>query len=67
MAESSRLLSPNKKKVKRSKLAGVAPYETTFQFEWKKKFLSSQTHQMMLAWTYNLNYKSMMLGSERHN
>ena len=44
MAESSRPLSPNKKKLKRSKLAGTA----TFKSEWKKNFLSSQAPQMML-------------------
>ena len=38
MAESSRSLSPNKKKVKRSKLAGVLTIKTTFKSEWKKEF-----------------------------
>ena len=37
MAESSRsLLSPIKKKVKRSKLAGMVTTKTTFKSEWKK-------------------------------
>ena len=36
MAESSRsLLSPIKKKVKRSKLAGMVTTKTTFKSEWK--------------------------------
>ena len=38
MAESSRSLSPNNKKVKRSKLAGAATTKTTFKSEWKKEF-----------------------------
>ena len=40
MAESSRSLSPNKKKIKRSKLAEAATNKTTFKPEKKKKFLS---------------------------
>ena len=39
MAKSSRsLLSPIKKKVKRSKLAGTATTKATFKSEWKKEF-----------------------------
>ena len=38
MVESSRSLSPNKKKVKRSKLAGALTTKTTFKSEWKKEF-----------------------------
>ena len=38
MSESSRSLSPNKKKIKRSKLAGALTTETTFKSEWKKEF-----------------------------
>ena len=38
MAESSRSVSPNKKKVKRSKLVGAVNYKTTFKSEWKKEF-----------------------------
>ena len=45
MAESSRLLSPNKKKVKHSKLAGTTTTNTTFKSEWKKSFLSSHVYQ----------------------
>ena len=48
MAESSISLSPKKKKVKRSKLAGTANMKTSFKSEWKKNFLSSQAYQMML-------------------
>ena len=40
MAESSRSLSPNKKKIKRSKLAKAATNKTTFKPEKKKQFLS---------------------------
>ena len=36
-AESSRSFSPNKKKVKRSKLAGALNTKTTFKSEWKKE------------------------------
>ena len=39
MAESSRSLNPNKKKAKRSKLAGaLSTKTTTFKSEWKKEF-----------------------------
>ena len=38
MAESSRSLSPNKKKVKRSKLGGAATNKTTFKSEKIKEF-----------------------------
>ena len=38
MVEQSRLLSPNKQKVKRSQLAGMATTSTTFKSEWKKEF-----------------------------
>ena len=39
MAESSRSLNPNKKKAKRSKLAGALTTKTTtFKSEWKKEF-----------------------------
>ena len=38
MAESSRLLNSNKKKVKCSKLVGVLTTKTTFKSEWKKEF-----------------------------
>ena len=48
MADSSRSLSPNKKKVKLSKMAGMATTKTAFKSEWKKNFLSSQAYQMML-------------------
>ena len=48
MADSSRSLSPNKKKVKLSKLAGTATTKTAFKSEWKRNFLSSQAYQMML-------------------
>ena len=48
MEESSRSLSPNKKKVKRSKLDVTAHTKTTLKSEWKKIFLSSQAYQMML-------------------
>ena len=48
MAELSRSLSPNKKKVKRFELAGTATTKITFRSEWKKKYLSSQAYQMML-------------------
>ena len=48
MADSPRSLSPNKKQVKRSKLAGTATTKTAFKSEWKKNFLSSQAYQMML-------------------
>ena len=37
MAESSRLISSDKRKSKRSKLAGAAIYWTNFKAEWKKK------------------------------
>ena len=40
IAESSRSLSPNKKKIKRSKLAEAATNKTTFKPEKKKQFLS---------------------------
>ena len=40
MAESSRSLSPNKKKIKRSKLAGAATNKTTFKPEKKKQYPS---------------------------
>ena len=40
MAESSRSLSPNKEKIKRSKLAEAATKKTTFKPEKKKQFLS---------------------------
>ena len=40
MAESSRLLSPNKKKIKRSKLVEAATNKTTFKPEKKKQFPS---------------------------
>ena len=46
MAESP---SPNKKKVKHSKLVRVATTKKTLKSEWKKSFLSSLVHQMMLA------------------
>ena len=49
MAELSRSLSPNKKKVKRPKLAGALTTETNFKSQWKMNFLSSQASQMMLA------------------
>ena len=49
MAELSRSLSPNKKKVKRPKLAGALTTETNFKSQWKMNFLSSQACQMMLA------------------
>ena len=48
MADSPRSLSPNKKKAKRSKLAGTATTKTAFKSEWKNNFLSSQAYQMML-------------------
>ena len=38
MAESLRSLSPNKKKVKRSKLTGALTTKTTFKPEWKIEF-----------------------------
>ena len=38
MTESSRSLSPNKKKVKRSKLAGALNTKTAFKTEWKQEF-----------------------------
>ena len=38
MAESSRSISPIKKKVKRSKLAGMTSTKTTFKSKWKKEF-----------------------------
>ena len=47
MAESSRSLSPNKQKVKRSRLARIVSIKTTLKSEWKKNFLSSQAYQMM--------------------
>ena len=47
-AESSRSISPIKKKAKRSKMAGTTTTKTTFKSEWKNKFLSSQAYQMML-------------------
>ena len=58
MAESSKLLSSDKKKSKRSKLAGAAIYWTNFKAEWKKKnLLSSQACQMVLAGRrYNKNF-----------
>ena len=37
-AESSRSHSPDKQKVKRSKLAGTTTTETTLKSEWKKEF-----------------------------
>ena len=40
MAESSRSLSPNKKKIKRSKLVEAATNKTTFKPEKKKQFPS---------------------------
>ena len=42
MAESSRSLSPNKKKIKRSKLAEAATNKTTFKPEKKKNLFTSQ-------------------------
>ena len=39
MAESSRSLSPNKQKVKRSQLAGTATTKTTFKSGWEKRIL----------------------------
>ena len=45
MTESSRSLSPNKKKVKHSKLAGTTTTNTTFKSECKNNFLSSQAYQ----------------------
>ena len=38
MAESSRSLNPNKKKVKRSKLTGALTTKITIKSEWKKEF-----------------------------
>ena len=38
MTEALRSLSPNKKKVKRSKLVGSLTTQTTFKSEWKKEF-----------------------------
>ena len=38
MAESSKLPSPNKKKIKHSKLTRAASTKTTFKYEWKKEF-----------------------------
>ena len=48
MAESSRSISPIKKKVKRCKLAGTTSTKTIFKLNRKKDFLSSQAYQMML-------------------
>ena len=42
MAESSRSLSPNKKKIKRPKLAEAATNKTTFKPEKKNNFFPSQ-------------------------
>ena len=48
IAESSRSLSRNKKKVKHSKLAGAATNETS-NMNRKNNFLSTQVYQIMLA------------------
>ena len=55
MAESSRPLSPNKKKVKSSKLAATTTTKTIFKSEWKKEFsfITSVTNNVIVSKRYS--------------
>ena len=55
MVESSRSLSPNKKKLKCSKLAGTATTKRTFKSEWKKEFsfITSVPNNVIASKRYN--------------
>ena len=57
MAESSRSLSPNKKNVKRSKLAVTATTKTTLKSELKKEFsfITSVPDDVITSKRYNWN------------
>ena len=55
MAESSRSLSPNKKKVKRSKLVVTTTTKTNFKSEWKKElsFITGVPDDVIASKRYN--------------
>ena len=55
MAESSRPLSPKKKKVKRSNLAATTTTKTMFKSEWKNEFsfITSVTNNVTASKRYN--------------
>ena len=58
MAESSRSLSRNKKKVKHSKLAAAATNKTTFKYEQKKEypFITSVPVRDIIGTAHYINF-----------